>query len=307
MTTLITLIGGQPIPNLLPIRAIKPERALLVHTGTGAHGTQPVAERIARLLKDTPYELVKVPAYDLSKARSTLAEHLAAPGDLCFNLTGGTKIMLLAAYALAAEHAAAFVYLRTEGGAGRNVESILYHYEFQDGQAEQVKQERLPALITLDEYLNAHWEHGYEEAGFDDTEGADFERAIYRALKDDVDEIMVGVKPGGMKEQVEIDLVIRCGNQVGVIEVKRSGKGQSGKKGVDQLTTAAAKDLSGTYTTRFLITGGGERQDYADLAQKSNIRLIRLPSYYQGRLDKRDALRLHQTIFEVLPKPDKRS
>ncbi len=46
MPTLITLVGEQPIPSLLPIRHLQPERVFLVHT-TGNSGTEAVAQRVA--------------------------------------------------------------------------------------------------------------------------------------------------------------------------------------------------------------------------------------------------------------------
>ncbi len=303
MTTLITLVGEQPIPNLLPARHLKPERVVFAHTGSGARGTEPVARRVARLLTDCAVEFIETSAYDLLPIRARLAQHVAGGEEVIFNLTGGTKMMALAAYALAVEHNAPFVYLQTEGERGRDLQSSLYHYAFA-GQTPVLRQrETLPAdLLSLDAYLRAHWEHGYIEGGAADNAGGDFERAVSRALNGWVDEVKTGVKPQSFADQVEIDLVVRCGNQVGLIEVKTGGQG-SGKHAVDQLTTAAARELSGTYTARFLVTGGERRSEFKAIANEVDIEVIELWGYRGGRLDQHSVSLLRQRLAARLPRP----
>ena len=300
--TLITLVGGQPIPSLLPIRALQPERVLFVHTGTGSRGTEPVACRIARLTSSAQCDFVAVKPYDLQVIRSRIADRLLDEEPAIFNLTSGTKIMTLAAYGLAAERGAPFVYLRTEGRRGRDLQSVLYRYAFREGGPVSETSVTLSGdLLSLDAYLKAHWDHGYTENGFSQAAGGAFEEAVYRALDGWVDEIKAGVRPNGFKDQVEIDLVIRCGNQVGIIEVKRSGRGESGKKGVDQLTTAAARELSGIYTARFLITGGSNREEYKQAARKLGIRVVDLFGARGGQLSQDAITKLQQAIAEQMP------
>jgi Holliday junction resolvase-like predicted endonuclease len=244
---------------------------------------------------------VQVAPYDLLKARDCLADRLAATENVCFNLTGGTKPMALAAYALAVERDAPFVYFQTEGERGRDLQSVLYHYGFQGQTPILQRRETLRAdLLTLDEYLCAHWEHGYAEAGASADEGGNFERAVAQALTGSVDELKAGVKPQGFEDQVEIDLVVRCGNQVGLIEVKTGGQ-DSGKHAVDQLTTAAARELSGTYTARFLVTGGEKRSEYKAVAKEVDVEVIELWGYRGGRLDPNSATNLRQRLAARLP------
>jgi len=302
MPTLVTLVGEQPIPSLLPIRHLQPERVLFVHTGSGARGTEPVARRVARLMSpNTLPDFVLVKPYELLETRQLIAAQLQAEEALLVNLTGGTKMMALAAYALAVERNMPFVYLQTEGARGRNLQSVLYRYSFEQQTPVLAQRETLPSdLLTLDDYLRAHWEHGYVESGPSTSSGGDFERAVARALTGWVDELKLGVKPQGFADQVDIDLVIRCGNQVGLLEVKTGGEG-SGKHAVDQLTTAAARELSGTYTARFLITGGEKRAEFKPIAREVDVEVIELWGYRGGRLDENSVQVLRQRVSACLP------
>ena len=296
MTTLITIVGEQPIPLLLPARALRPDA--VVHLCTKR--TRPVAERVAGLDDLAPDYVEVADAYDLPGIRNSLVERLAGVDTPVFNLTGGTKMMVLAAYAIAAERGAPFVYYRTEGPRGREQQSVLYRYRFQDGQPVlEARQVLARTLITLDDYLRAHLP-AYREEGFSPEAGGDFEQAVALALDQWVDAWMAGVRPEGIKDQVEIDLAIQCGNQVGILEVKLGGEG-SGKRAVDQLTTAAAREYLGTYTARFLVTAGERSNQYIALARELDIHVITLPDYRDGRLSARDTRRLRQVIAQYLP------
>ncbi len=299
MTTMVALVGEQPIPNLLPVRYLKPTALVLVYT----ERTKNVAQRLQQLLSELeimPLELLD--AYQVAAIRERIQQSIAAQEDLLFNLTGGTKTMVLAAYDLARQLQSPFFYFQTEGPHGRDQQSVLYRYTWHDDTA--VLEQRFvlkDPLISLDDYLRVHF-GTYNETGFSKERGGVLERAVYRTLKGYVDEIKVGVRPGGLKNQVEIDLVIRCGNQVGFIEVKEGGE-ESGKDAVDQLTTAAARELSGVYVARFLVTGSTRDVRYKAVAQALDIRVIELPDWHedQGSLSPRAAEQLRRAIAERLP------
>ncbi|MGC8879889.1 MAG: hypothetical protein ACP5R2_11760, partial [Anaerolineae bacterium] len=258
MTTMIALVGEQPIPNLLPVRYLKPEALALVYT----RRTEPVAKRLQRLLAKTKIHPVEISdAYRVAEIRDRIQTIIAGQSDLLFNLTGGTKTMAFAAYDLARQSRSPFLYFQTEGPHGRDQRSLLYRYAWQGDEAElEERIELSEALITLDDYLSAHFD-GYKITGFSTDQGGILERAVHAALKEYVDEIIAGVRPHGMKDQIEIDLAVRCDNQVGFIEVKEGG-GESGKDAIDQLTTAAARELSGIYAARFIVTGVTQDERY---------------------------------------------
>ena len=297
MATMISLVGEQPIPVLLPARARPPECTLYVCTKQ----TEPVARRVARLTPGAAEYCVLADAYSLPAIQQKIVEKIGQAPSVLFNITGGTKIMMLAAYAIAAGRKAPSVYYQTEGPRGRDQRSVLYQYGFdQNGVLQQEARQELVPLIDLNYYLRAHIDN-YTEAGFSPTSGEALERAVHEALRSLVDEIKIGVKPQGVKEQVEIDLLIRCGNQVAALEIKTGG-GDSGKKAVDQLTTTAAREYLGTYTSRFLVIGGKIDDRYKPLAQALRVRVVELADYRGGtRLSDKDARTLRQAIAEQLP------
>ena len=296
---LVSLIGEQPIPNLLPVRYLIPEQTQLVYTSK----TRNVAQRLRRIISDSDNLRadIQVDAYDLDRILSVLRAGLADQKDVMFNLTGGTKMMVIAAFALAAQTAQPLVYLQSEGR-----KSLLYRYAFQQGLPTLEAKEEIPPVITAAEYLRAHLP-GFIEEGFsrdkqgDLNEGGCFEKAVYSALKSRFDEVLAGVRPQGVGDQIEIDLVIRCGNQVGIAEVKLGG-GESPKRGLDQLKMAGEPTYLGTYTIQFLIVAQPRLQkDLAILARERNIEFIPLPDYRAGLpLIKADAERLANTIHKNL-------
>ncbi len=292
MTTLITLVGEQPIPSLLPIRHLKPERVLFVHSGSVAHGTEPVARHIARLIPEHNPDFVLVNPYDLLEAHKQVAEKLAPHEPVLINITGGTKMMALAAYALAVERHAPFIYLQTEGQQSQKNESRLFHYRFEGTTPVLEKEEILPTLITAKDYLLAHLP-GYKEQGFahdkgvDLNEGGRFEKAIYDALRSMADErgvdleLLPGIHPTEVNDVLDIDLVVRSGNQVGVVEIKKSPR--KGKQAIDQLTTIAQREYLGTYTARFVVLGGEVLPDHKPLFEKSHISVAEMRNYVDGQ------------------------
>lgn len=299
-TTLVTLVGEQPIPVLLPIRALRASQVCYVHT----ERTKDVACRVAMLNPGIAARYVSVDPYDLQAIQTSLVAAVQALPDasLIFNLTGATKPMLLAAYTVAAQRGAEVVYLRTEGHR-RTLRSVLYRYQLVEGQVTSTKSQPLGPLITLDDYLRAHVT-GYREEGPSDTAGGPLEEAVAAALRGWTDEVMVGVRPEGVGDQVEIDALVRSGNQVAVLEVKSAGA--SGKDAVDQLTTAAAREYLGTYATRFVVVGQRTDQRYKALAQALRIRVVELHDGWAWqratpRLSRADTQRLRQALGEVLP------
>jgi Holliday junction resolvase-like predicted endonuclease len=300
MTLLVSLIGEQPMPTLLPVRYLQPDEVLLVYT----QRTQRVAARLQPLLEEkAEVGLLLADPYDLTKLVDALKAHMpAADHGIIFNITGGTKLMAVAAYALAAERRSEVVYLRTEGMRAVGQQELLYRYTFAaDGAMQGGKPEHMAApLITLDDFLRAHFD-GYQAQGVDmRVQGADLELAVAAALEGYVDEMIAGVRPAGLKSQIEIDLVVRKGSQVGYIEIKSGGEG-SGKKAVDQLTTSAARELSGIYTARFLVTGAARSTAHKPVADRLEVKVVELNDPLKGkRLSTGDAYALRLGVLSEL-------
>ena len=294
---MLSLIGEQPIPNLLPLRHQPPEVAVLVYSDL----TVKAAGRLAKLLpQGCQGEPCPVSAYDIAAAKQAMLELVAAkgwpPASLLFNLTGGTKPMSLAAYLAAAELRAPFLYLQSEGKHTR-----LYQYEFDAQSVPHVAtDELLPGLITIDDYLRAFVDD-YQLTGFakdEASKGTRFERAIHTALEPVVDEIAVGLKLLGV---VDVDFVVRCANQVGIIEAKT---GSGVKKGIDQLSTAGEPRNLGTYTQKILVSDqvwDHTLSNLRELAEARRIEVIELPSFgTNGDLSAEDAETLRRRVCKVL-------
>jgi hypothetical protein len=272
MKTLINLIGEQPIPNLLPPLYLKSQRNILLYTDT----TEKAANRIKRILSDC--ELKKIDPYDLIMAINGIKSVIKPGEETIFNLTGATKIMSVAAYEVAKEIGSKFVYLKSEGKR-----SLLFSYGPKDSGYLKPLEEEIPELVNCDLYLKAHLPD-YYTTGFSTepnsdklTSGGEFEKEIFTALDKNKFEVLCGVRPKGVGNQIEIDLVIRLKgtNNVGIAEIKLGDKSEEGpKKGLDQLVMAAESTYLGTYTTRFLITQSNLSKQIKELASAHRITII---------------------------------
>jgi len=102
---LLSLTGEQPIPNLLPLWQF-PEYTATQFAATRT--TLPVVEALAAAIRQDVQlkhievlETLRLEAYDIAQARYALAAALVAQQaqgrEVRLNLTGGTKLMSLAA------------------------------------------------------------------------------------------------------------------------------------------------------------------------------------------------------------------
>ncbi len=280
---LILLVGEQPVPNLLPTRHVKPDVAVLVHTTR----TKDIAERLKRSLSDCQCLLCSVDPYripDIQQSLQAFLEQRLAEYRPFFNLTGGTKPMSLAAFQVAFQRKAPFVYFQTEGGR-----SLLYHYQFA-GQGEICleRQDEISEHITLDDYLRLQVGDYAAESPRNE-----FEQQVHQALQGISGlEILTSVRPQGL-EALEVDFVIRLGNQVGVIEAKTRGA----KSGIDQIQAVAEQRYLGTYVAKFLVSGRPVDQNNENLAKAYNIAVIELKSYTRAcALSAEDCQTLKRTI-----------
>lgn len=290
---MLNLIGEQPAPNLLPIYELKPQRVILIATDK----TRKVADRLTRLLRQKGYfaQTIEGDAYNIKITYQKVLDIIKNENkNLIANFTGGTKPMVLALVNIARKwQFSKMCYFRTEKSQG-----TLYFYDphtfNQLGEPQRVQY-----FITLDDYLLAHVDN-YTERGPAQSEGGDFERAIAKILKDRLDEVKIGVKIGGA---LEIDLIFRCGNQVGIAEVK-TGKKAKRKEGIDQLNTAGAREYLGIYIKKFLIVDTEWEEQLShlnELAQAHNITVVSLPSYSKNKkIDLSECEKLVNTIRSTL-------
>ncbi|HSK70437.1 MAG TPA: DUF1887 family CARF protein [Pyrinomonadaceae bacterium] len=293
---MICLVGEQPVPNLLPIRSLMPQTVVLIMSNRTAN----VSENLKNLLAAKHIVIENpVDAYDLPKAQAELESFIKRnvwnPEQLIFNLTGGTKPMSLAAFCLAREMKAAVTYLQSEGG-----KSLLYTYDWQDGNLRLWQREEIKSLLTLDDYLRAY---GRDDYFFDKTIKNDFgelfETAVFEALKIFCDETPFRNVRFKSFSHVELDLVFRIGNQVGVAEVK-TGK-EPNKTSIDQLNSPTHREFLGTYTKKFLILHNELGSGNKKLTEAYRISVIELKdSLIDGNLSQGDFDLLKERITKVL-------
>ncbi len=290
-TIMISLVGEQPIPNLLAVLYAQPQHAVLVCT----ERTKAVSERLRSVLKergisveDEPVDVVDVDPYDMadieSKLKTVIRKKNWPPDKIVFNLTGGTKPMAFAAYRLAEQLSGPFLYVQSEGKSSR-----VYRYRFSERGPELEKADEVPPVLDIDLYLKAYL-GGYTE----DELREEFEKMVGAVLQQELEEVKTSVRPAGLGA-LEIDLVLRCGNRVGIAEVKTGGKAKK-KEGIEQIITAAEQRFLGTYTKKFLILDREYEPNNLKLAKAHGITVIELSSAQNGELSKEDTEKLIQTV-----------
>ena len=293
-TTMISLIGEQPIPNLLPVKAEHPEKVILAHTTK----TEALSRRLEGILaQSVAVERTKIPAYDLPKItahfRDLIARRTERSKSLVVNLTGGTKPMVLGLHLVATESRIPFVYFQTEG-----MQSKLYKYRFDGQDIRLISEKIIDETITISEYLQAHLEE-FQVTGFSQTPGGAFEKAVYEVLSPHVDEILVGVKKGAF----DIDLAVRRANQIAIVEVK-SGTKALGKRGIEQLNTAASREFLGIYTRKILAIDTEwdvTRSNLRKLAEAHEIALLEFPGFSKGgEISTRETENAIRTLDDIL-------
>jgi hypothetical protein len=220
-----------------------------------------------------PYDIVDIEA----RIGKLIGEQSWTPDEILFNLTGGTKTMAIAAYRLAGLRGASFCYLISEGKGNK-----IHTYRVSSEQGlEFLGEAMVGATLDIDLYLRAHL-GGYEEGLPKDG----FELMVYRALQPEFDEVKASVRPHSYGN-VEIDLVLRRGNSVGIVEVKSGNKARE-KRGVEQIIAAGEQRFLGVYTKKILVLDREYGSDNLKLAQAHGITVIELPSAQTGALSPED-------------------
>ncbi len=294
MTTLIQLIGAQPLPNLLPPLYLKPGQTILICTPQ----TDQVRRRIESVIGQC--HSICCDAYHIESLVKALDEELANQQgtDLIFNLTGGTKAMVLAANQVAMKRGARVVYLESE-----RTQNVLYEYRYDNQQTLRLQGRTvLPTLITIEQFLDAHIGKGqWQEAGPSKEIGGAFEQAVAGALRARLSqaEVKQGIKflGGDRRPQVDLDIVVRCGNQFARIECK---------SGVKTTTLDAAKQLNlvsellGTYTRKFIAMNSSPNPEHQAVYEATRTQVIVLNSFDGQNLSEDDQKRLANAIEQAI-------
>jgi len=296
---LVELLGPQPILNLLPMRYLEADEILFV----GTRQTHDIARHLQSMMEGkAKIHLTEVrDPYDPFAVLKVVGKKLRKLGwsgkDVTFDLSDGTKMESFAMVQLAKDGGSPVVDVELINGR--------YHLRRYVPEGDHMIYESdtvLPELISIGDYFRAHVP-GYDVGGAAKDAhghvdiGGRFEETIYRTLEPHVDEILAGVRPAGVADQIEIDLVVRRGNRVGLVEAKTGVK----KQGIDQLDTAGNAHYMGDHVLKFLVTGRYLPRAHKMLAIAEEIHVVELPNYRDhGRLPDQEERRLIDTVVWTL-------
>lgn len=274
---LVGLLGPRPILNLMAIRELKPDEVLFV----GSKDTHAVGQHLQSLVGSQVdvHQSELFDPYDAPHIIKAINKKLRKlgwnPDETLFDLSGGNKLMFYAATQLSKAYESPAVDIERIGHQYR-----IRQWEFHEHHLVRTRDEYLPGMISISDYLRCYLP-GFREDGFSRDHrgqvdiGGRFEHTVYHTLKEYVDEVMAGVRPQGVAEQIEIDLIVRHENNVGIIEAKTGIK----KAGIDQLDTAGNPHYLGDYLVKLLITGRYLPRAHKALATAQEIRVVELPGY----------------------------
>ena len=142
MKVLVNLIGGQPAPNYLATQEIQPDKILNIYSEASGK----IMQRLNDLLKiETINSPLKVNAYDFNEIYDLLRVFLKNNADeVVVNITGGTKIMSIAAFEAAKNFNLKAVYIDSEN-------HLLYEFI-----KEKIEIKKLQKKISIRDYFSIH-------------------------------------------------------------------------------------------------------------------------------------------------------
>ena len=283
---LLSLLGEQPIPNLLPLWQY-PDYTAVQFAAT--RRTLPVAQTLTNAIaRDPAIKRVEVldplilEAYNIAQARAALAGALAnflqAGRAVQLNLTGGTKLMSLAALQAAFGTGVPLLYVSTE-------EKIIIHYH-SDGS--EYQRDAIQVKISVAQYLQAHGlECGNSQSfnpngPFSDIqppkEGDKLEESVYLQacqsnLFDDVRRNLFVRRQTEQGQVVnELDVVATHNGRLVVCSCK---SGKLTNDALYELTSLLRRELAGIYCGKVLVSGQIDlSKALRDRASADGVRLI---------------------------------
>jgi len=299
MRAMVVLVGRQPLPNLIPIKHLRPGWVCFVYTDASRAVYEHTAALVRRMGIETHGLLVD--AYDVagtSAALSALILPLTREAvSVTINLTGGTKTMVLAAFQVARRGDFPVLYLNSEQDP-----MVLYRYGWRDGELSQVQAETPLVDVTIAEYLDAHlgpgaWHHGELDLA---NAGGAFESAVASTLRECADEVVTSIRLLG--GSTEVDMLARTGSRFAIFEVK---SGQSGRRadGIKQLSSVA-KSLS-IYTALYYVIEVEMEKSQQMLVDSHGVQVVSLGAHRSEpcRLEAEDDARLTAAALRTLGSP----
>ncbi|MEW6006310.1 MAG: DUF1887 family CARF protein [Stygiobacter sp.] len=140
MSTMFCLVSRQSMANVLPVLMFKPHQVVLFATPEEKKS----ADNLEKLFSSKSINVKRVNdlnAYDYVAFKNVVINEIQNyQTDICLNVTGGTKLMALAAYEVFAEANKRIIYCDTEH---QHIISLMPEYKI----------ENLQADISIEDYL----------------------------------------------------------------------------------------------------------------------------------------------------------
>ncbi|MFN4110763.1 MAG: Card1-like endonuclease domain-containing protein [Ignavibacteria bacterium] len=142
MNIIFCLVSRQTMPNVLPVLMYKPEKVVLFETPEESQS----AENLYHLFKNKNIQVERVRklnAYDFGNLKQIIRDYLEKENNVALNITGGTKLMALAAYEAFKQSSKQIFYCDTEH---KQIIHIFPDYNY----------EKLVTSLSIEEYLESY-------------------------------------------------------------------------------------------------------------------------------------------------------
>ncbi|GAP05380.1 MAG TPA: DUF1887 domain-containing protein [Anaerolinea thermolimosa] len=288
---LVSLVGEQPIPNILPLWQF-PEFTRTQFAATRA--TLGHAEQMRQAIAaDASLKHVEVlppltiEPYDLQKTRLVLSQamsrHLEQGDTVCLNLTAGTKLMSLAALQAAYGTGITLLYVATETN----------QMIFLRSDGVEFKRQPIEVSISVEQYLRAYGFEVSQDRGFrPPREGDALEEEVERRLKESgfFDDVQRNVLIRRVKEHGEVknelDVAATRNGHLAVCSCKAVNS--LNRESLYELSSVVRREYAGIYCGKVLATTAEVTDGLRERARLWGIELVDAPqlwniAYYMER------------------------
>lgn len=280
---LVSLVGEQPIPNLLPLWQFS-EFTRTQFAATRA--TREHADRLRQAIAaDASLKRVEVlppliiEPYDLQKSRLTLAQamgrHLEQGESVCLNLTAGTKLMSLAALQAAYGTGITLLYVAAE--------TVQFIFLRSDGA--EFERQPIEVSVSVEQYLRAYGFEVSPEHSFRPPRAGDaLEEEVERRLKESkvFDDVQRNVLICRVQEQGEVknelDVAATRNGHLAVCSCKAVN--HLSRDSLYELSSVMRREYAGIYCGKVLATTAEVTDGLRERARLWGIELVDKPQLW---------------------------
>jgi hypothetical protein len=284
---LLSLLGEQPIPNLLPLW--QKNTPFLAVRFVVSDATLPIAGTLMQLLQTDPQlkhldvqPPIHVEPYDYLKTTERLSDALSQyhynNQPVVLNLTGGTKLMSLAAMQAASLHSTPVMYIATEC-------SQIIVLNPVDGI--EISRDNIQVSISVEQYLAAHGVEVSIHQNFNrksstpyrpPKEGDALETRVFRQAKnagifDDVQRGLFVRRIDRPQVQNELDILITRNGRLVVCSCK---SGQNFMKDwIYEIASLSSRESFGIYCGKVLVVDQAEiNETHLSRARVNHVKIV---------------------------------